>query len=108
MYSIANRFVCTPGSLSHIHAGAERNFDRVPNSATNGIPYDYYSIMHYGLTDFSKNGRQTIVPLDRTVDQRRIGNAPNFSQKDLQHVNTLYRCPRFSRKYKTGVDTWLK
>ncbi|WP_416235142.1 M12 family metallopeptidase [Pararhodobacter sp.] len=45
--------------FQNIRAGAEHNFQLVPNARVFGF-YDYCSIMHYGLRDFSKNGEPTI------------------------------------------------
>ena len=98
LYHILKRYMinCTrnikKSNLIVFQLGTEHNFRKVTNSLTNGIPYDYYSIMHYGSHDFSRNGRPTIVPWDRSVDTRRMGNVPTFSTRDVQHVNTLYTC----------------
>lgn len=44
-------------------SGTEHNFRKYPRSLVDslGTPYDYASVMHYGGTAFSKNGRPTIV-----------------------------------------------
>ena len=68
------------------------NFDKLSQSmsTTQGIMYDFDSLMHYLPNAFSTNGKVTVLPLDRSVDLSRLGQRIDFSQYDLQHVNTLY------------------
>ncbi|KAJ0016361.1 hypothetical protein NQD34_014651 [Periophthalmus magnuspinnatus] len=61
-------------------------------SDTNNLntPYDYGSIMHYGRTAFSNNGRETITPLSSSpVD---IGQRQALSSWDIKRINMLYSC----------------
>lgn len=46
------------------NAGYENNFEKYNNSTVTdfGVPYDYGSLMHYGETAFSYNGKRTIIP----------------------------------------------
>ncbi|KAK3084182.1 hypothetical protein FSP39_009668 [Pinctada imbricata] len=77
---------------SNIQEGKSFNFDELPSDQVDmlGIEYDYGSIMHYSKTAFSKNGNPTLLPTRRTnVD---IGQRKGFSDKDIQKINTLYRC----------------
>ena len=60
----------------------ERNFD-IMNANTNGILYDYGSVMHYGAFDFSANGEATITPIQQGVT---IGQRDALSATDWQHV----------------------
>ncbi|RCN49551.1 shTK domain protein [Ancylostoma caninum] len=55
-----------------------------------GITYDYGSIMHYGGTSASVNGRATMVPFD-TNYQETLGS-PFISFYDLLMMNTHYNC----------------
>merc|ERR1711872_354837 len=48
---------------------------------------DYGSVMHYGRTAFSFNGRPTIIPKDRNA---RIGNRSGPSATDLERIKRLY------------------
>jgi hypothetical protein len=52
-------------SLNNCVAGTEGNFKKLSNSSIMdyGVEYDYSSIMHYSRKAFSKNGKDTIVPL---------------------------------------------
>ena len=54
-----------------------------------GIKYDYESVMHYGGTAFSKNGKPTIQARQSGVHQ--LGNT-KLSALDIQQANLLYGC----------------
>uniref|UniRef100_A0A8C4WNJ9 Metalloendopeptidase n=1 Tax=Gopherus evgoodei TaxID=1825980 RepID=A0A8C4WNJ9_9SAUR len=66
------------------------NFGKV-NSNNLGLPYDYSSVMHYGLYDFSNTfGKATIVPIpDPSVP---IGQREGLSNLDVAKINKLYNC----------------
>ncbi len=72
--------------------GTESNFGKVSASiaSTQGVPYDYTSIMHYDAWAFSRNRQPTIEPKDNSVPLNNIGQRNDFSGKDLQHINALY------------------
>merc|ERR1712038_123224 len=65
---------------SNIKSGSAFNFNKKSSAYANsyGIPYDYSSVMHYGGTAFSRNGRRTITTKD-PYWQSRIGRAPTLS-----------------------------
>ncbi|EDO47849.1 predicted protein, partial [Nematostella vectensis] len=54
-----------------------------------GVPYDYYSVMHYGSKAFSKNHKPTIR--SRKADITEFGSA-HISQYDAKQANLLYNC----------------
>lgn len=74
--------------------GYTRNFERVDPifATTQGVPYDFDSLMHYDAYAFSINGKPTIIPIDSTIDKTRLGQRDGFSINDLLHVKALY-CP---------------
>ena len=69
----------------------EHNFDKYNNSAvdTQNTPYDYGSVMHYGLKYFSKNDLPTIEPLQSGVT---IGQREAPSAIDIEEVQLFYGC----------------
>ena len=79
-------------SLSCHTSGVESNFDKVSSAfvTTQGVPYDFQSLMHYGPYSFTRNGRPTIEPRDPSVSLSSLGQRNGFSQRDLTHVNVLY------------------
>ncbi|XP_051812312.1 high choriolytic enzyme 1-like isoform X2 [Acanthochromis polyacanthus] len=75
--------------LENVIEGKEHNF-KIRDTNNLRTPYDYNSVMHYGRTAFSSNGRATIVPIpDENVS---IGRATTMSANDILRVNRLYRC----------------
>lgn len=55
-----------------------------------GLKYDYDSIMHYGSYVASKNGKQTIVPLQSGSEY--MGQRSSLSVVDVYKINRLYHC----------------
>lgn len=72
--------------------GVESNFYSVSSAfvTTQGVPYDYDSIMHYGAYAFSRNSRPTITPLVKDFPLRRLGQRERLSTRDVEHIHTLY------------------
>lgn len=70
----------------------ESNFEVVSAAfaTTQGIEYDFSSLMHYDAYAFSRNGRPTIEPLDSDISLDTLGQRRDFSTSDLKHVSTLY------------------
>ncbi|OFZ22866.1 MAG: hypothetical protein A2X94_17580 [Bdellovibrionales bacterium GWB1_55_8] len=57
-------------------------------------PYDFLSIMHYGRDEFSKNGKDTIVPRPEYMDYiDDMGKAKAPSAADAITLSTLYGPP---------------
>uniref|UniRef100_A0A915KQI9 Metalloendopeptidase n=1 Tax=Romanomermis culicivorax TaxID=13658 RepID=A0A915KQI9_ROMCU len=55
------------------------------------LPYDYGSVMHYGPKAFSKNDKDTIVPL-KSAESSKMGQREGFSSLDVQKLRKLYAC----------------
>ncbi|XP_026684649.1 zinc metalloproteinase nas-14-like [Diaphorina citri] len=74
-------------------SGTERNFKKYPPSEITdfGVGYDFDSVMHYSRKAFSKNGDDTIVPHDPTVE---IGQRVGLSEKDILKANRMYKCDK--------------
>nr|QNH72398.1 toxin candidate TRINITY_DN13930_c0_g1_i1 [Ceriantheomorphe brasiliensis] len=77
----------------NIKPGMENNFKKYSHGVMDnlGAPYDYDSIMHYPSTAFSKNGKDTMVPL--LPGGKHIGQRKGFSEIDLQQIHDLYCKP---------------
>ncbi|KAL5272428.1 hypothetical protein ACHWQZ_G000580 [Mnemiopsis leidyi] len=58
------------------------------------VPYDYGSIMHYGLKDFSENKLPTLKTLRQVPDNVHIGQRVRLSDHDIEQANRLYKCPK--------------
>ncbi|XP_062265480.1 hatching enzyme 1.2-like [Platichthys flesus] len=71
-----------------------QNFDKLDTYNLN-VPYDYSSLMHYGPTDFSKNGLNTISAFSPTAN---IGQRLGLSEHDVLKVNKLYGCTDYLNK----------
>ena len=63
---------------------------KMQNTNNLNTPYDYSSIMHYGRTAFSVNGRDSITPIPNARAQ--IGQRRGMTRNDILRINRLYRC----------------
>jgi len=71
----------------NIQSGREHNFNQHITDGDDYGPYDYGSIMHYGMYAFSKNGDPTIEPLRSGVT---IGQRDALSPGDVNAVHAMY------------------
>ncbi|XP_056005588.1 zinc metalloproteinase nas-13-like isoform X2 [Ostrea edulis] len=82
----------------NIQPGLKDQFNKYPVSYINtyAIPYDFPSVMHYGVTAFSRDGRsQTISALPAYKDKEaEIGRVyqKELSFGDVRVLNAMYRC----------------
>lgn len=74
---------------ANIETTAGHNFRRVPQAIVFGM-YDYCSIMHYGLSDFSSNGRPTIVLKGNPQINCVPGQRRNISDADAMGMADAY------------------
>ncbi|XP_074539389.1 meprin A subunit beta-like [Halichoeres trimaculatus] len=79
--------------FENILQGYEGNFDKVAkeSSKTNGISYDYESVMHYGADFFTNGNGSTIITKDPKF-QDVIGQRIGFSNSDVKELNLRYQC----------------
>ena len=88
--------VWKPHVITHVHTNSYtqtddfENFQIIPQAISQGIPYDYASIMHYSASGISKNGQFTIVPIIDTVSPDGLSTAITPTPFDYLHVNLLY------------------
>lgn len=71
----------------NIKAGKEGNFNKHISDGFDLANYDYNSIMHYGATSFSKNGKPTIETIPAGIP---IGQRSGLSTGDISAINKLY------------------
>ena len=79
-----------------IQAGTEHNFNQHISDGDDVGAYDYGSIMHYPRDAFSKDGSDTITPVDASAS---IGQRTALSAGDIAAVNSLCPAPT------TGIET---
>ncbi|XP_061732182.1 astacin-like metalloendopeptidase [Nerophis ophidion] len=82
----------------NIMKGRERNF-KMQVGKTFQLPYDLSSIMHYGSTFFSTNGRPTIKA---KVKEKDMGQRVRMTSIDIQRVRSLYNCDSAENQKKTS------
>lgn len=79
--------------LSNVDKSTRSNFEIGWKNETDtyGVPYDYYSVMHYGKKSHSNNGRVTMQPTDIKYINV-IGRQNSASQNDFEKVRRIYQC----------------
>ncbi|XP_077354926.1 zinc metalloproteinase nas-14-like [Festucalex cinctus] len=87
----------------NIMKGHHKNF-RKQLGETFQLPYDLPSIMHYGRTFFSANGRPTIVA---KVKDDKMGQRFAMTPTDVTRVRLLYKCGRAQRLEPAATPTLL-
>ena len=60
-------------------------------SASQGVPYDFSSIMHVRHNAFSCDyHKSTIIPRNRTIPNTILGSSATATDLDYLHLNLLY------------------
>ena len=78
---------------------SEHNFNQHISDGDDVGAYDYGSIMHYERTAFTKNGQETVTPINPANAQ--IGQRVALSAGDLAAVASMYGAPAPSRSRRT-------
>ena len=89
----------------NIDPGELHNFKKYGHTVADvlGATYDYKSIMHYGSTSFSINGKKTLQAMH---DPNMIlGQREGLSATDKVQLNTLYDCA-LTQHNKDGWSQW--
>uniref|UniRef100_A0AAY5ECS5 Metalloendopeptidase n=1 Tax=Electrophorus electricus TaxID=8005 RepID=A0AAY5ECS5_ELEEL len=73
----------------NIDPAMQSNFNK-ENTNNLNTPYDYSSVMHYGNTAFSINGKDTITPIPDALVA--IGQRVELSTIDVKRIKILYEC----------------
>ncbi|XP_030283304.1 high choriolytic enzyme 1 isoform X1 [Sparus aurata] len=66
-----------------------RNFEKFKTDNLD-LPYDYGSIMHFGMYAYSQDGQPTIVP--KNNKNIKLGQSSSLSRIDKLKINKLYNC----------------
>ena len=76
----------------NFHEGSEYNFEKYSHQEADllGLPYDYKSVMHYGRTSASKNGKPTMLAIGKK--DLELGNSKTLTPTDILQINRLYEC----------------
>lgn len=80
----------------NIREDKKHNFDKCKNCHTQGLPYDLHSLMHYGRTAWSKDGKSRTIDLrdpQSSFNINRMGQKNGITELDAAAVNQLYQCP---------------
>ncbi|KAK6196288.1 hypothetical protein SNE40_001539 [Patella caerulea] len=66
----------------------------------NEVPYEYSSVMHYGITAFSKDGKSKTIEAKFQSREEEIGRVylKELSFTDVKAVNLMYKCGDFCPK----------
>uniref|UniRef100_A0A3P9IQB8 Metalloendopeptidase n=1 Tax=Oryzias latipes TaxID=8090 RepID=A0A3P9IQB8_ORYLA len=66
-----------------------RNFEKFKTDSLD-LPYDYGSIMHFGMYAYSMDGQPTLVAKNNR--NMKLGQASSLSHTDKLKINRLYQC----------------
>ena len=69
----------------------ETNFHVEENSTSQGLPYDFESVMHFRHNAFaSSSGISTVLPKNTSLPYSRLGISTNGTSLDFLHINIAY------------------
>ena len=88
-------------------AGFEQKF-RIENKTTSqGLPYDFSSIMHFHHDAFSRDHKSTVVPRNRTIPKTFLGSSATGTDLDFLHLNILYCGGTCTDAIRSYIHTWV-
>ena len=95
MHSCVNKHFMKQLCFIHIvviaHAGFEEKFGIGNRITSQGLPYDFSSIMHFRNDAFSRESfKSTVVPRNRTIPKTFLGSSASGTDLDFLHLNLLY------------------
>ena len=71
--------------------GFQEMFETESRSSSQGLPYDFRSIMHLRHNAFSRDhSESTVVPRNRTISKTILGCSAKATDLDFLHLNILY------------------
>jgi hypothetical protein len=68
------------------------HLDICQDCTTQGLPYDYASIMHLGSRAFTANGNDTLVPKQPGASIVEPYDKPGLTPLDVKKIHKLYQC----------------
>ena len=79
-------------SFCFISTGSKHNFEINQLASTQGLPYDYKSIMHYPCTAYVRKDRGSfsIIPVNSSIPPRLLGSSIEPTEYDFLHINLVY------------------
>jgi tolkin protein len=76
--------------LKEYNSEFEKRIDAID---TMGMPYDYYSIMHYKYNTFATDtSLPTILPKNINVNIYDLGSRDDLSRVDILKIKKYYNC----------------
>jgi len=82
--------------LENINPSNKHNFDLQWDVKLGDSPYDYRSIMHYDKHAFAKDMDLVTMEAKDPYYVDLIGTGSGFSETDVQQLNELYKCPKYT------------
>ena len=76
--------------FENVIAGKESQFLKCGRCNNQGLPYDTSSVMHYGMHDFSANGKPTMTAKDGSTIRQHGYLVKGFSSLDIEKINRMY------------------
>ncbi|EPB77899.1 astacin [Ancylostoma ceylanicum] len=83
----------------NIEEDSRRFFEKDNNIDTYGLPYDFYSITHFGKNEFSMDDTITIETIDKKY-QDIIGEQSMPSRNDYRKICLMYGCEKCAAENK--------